>query len=437
MRKRQVRLHCKDIRAHALRPYEPGVVIHRGLCGLLLVVSIICPAAAADYKVIDWSHFLGPTGNGISEEVGWRSTWHVDGPEVLWNQSFGIGYSSFSVVGDRAYTMGFVDGQEIVSCVKVADGEVLWKHAYSASLKAAHHEGGPSATPTVDEERVYTMGKEGWLYCLSALDGKVLWSLNLPQELGTKVTSFGISCSPVIEKEKVIVDVGVMTVLDKKTGKILWQAPPVPRAFTTPTLFDLEGRRCLGTLNGFGFMMWDLNTSEEGGRYQWETFDETNCTTPVVSGKRVFISSAYDKGGAVLELSWGKAPKVVWENTNMRNHFAQCLLWEGYLYGFDGNVNRDNQGELRCVSFETGEVKWSEPSVRKGGAILSDGKIIALSDNGELAVLEATPEAPRILSRAQVLGARCWTAPVLSGGRIFCRNDKGDAVCLDVRPTDK
>jgi outer membrane protein assembly factor BamB len=64
--------------------------------------------------------------------------------------------------------------------------------------------------------------------------------------------------------------------------------------------------------------------------------------------------------------------------------------------------------------------------------MVADGKIIALSDKGELMVIDPSPDSCKIISSAQVLGGKCWTAPVLSNGRIFCRNAKGDLVCLDV-----
>lgn len=425
-------------------PYRPvpggrenhgGDSMARSALAFRLVLPSLCVlvSTSASCGQVNWPQFMGPDRNGITSETGWLAEWPNEGPPILWNASLGKGYSSFAVVGDRVWTMGNQEGKETILCLNALTGEELWRYQYPAGLCATYHAGGPCTTPSIDGDAVYTLGKEGHLCCLSAMDGKLRWERNLPKDLEVEVSDFGISCSPLVEGDLVLVDVGVMAALDKKDGKVLWKHPPVRRAFTSPVAFDLEGRRCAATLNGYGLLVFDLKTGEEGCRYRWETFDDTNCATPVVQGNRIFISSAYDVGGAVLEVAWGKEPNVIWKNRNMRNHFALSVLWKGYLYGFDGSVHKEDQGELRCVSFETGEVKWSEPSVAKGGLIMSDGKIIAITDKGELVVAVATPQEFKTLSRFQVLGGSCWTPPVLSGGLIFCRNAEGDAVCVDVR----
>ena len=385
------------------------------------------------YDSVDWPCFLGPSRNGVSSEKGWKSDWPDEGPPILWQASIGIGFSTFAVVGDRVWTMGSFDGKETILCLDANTGKEIWRQGYPARMCDTFHEGGPCATPSIDKDAVYTMGKDGKFYCLSAADGKIRWTHDLPAELGVEVSDFGISASPLVAGDQVITDCGVLAAYDKTTGKLLWKHTAVPRAFTSPTAFTLNGKEYGATLNGFGLLVFDPKTGEEGCPYKWETFDDTNCTTPILSGNRMFISSAYDRGGAVLEINWGKKPKVIWDNRNMRNHFSASVLWEGYLYGFDGNVNRDNQGELRCVSFADGELKWSEPSVTKGGLIISDGKILALTDKGELVVAHAAPDGFKEITRAQILGGRCWTPPVLSGGRLFCRNAVGDAVCFDLR----
>lgn len=399
------------------------------LIGWQLIFTIFPKASEA----ADWPYFLGPNRNGVSAETGWKSEWPNEGPPIQWTASIGTGFASFAVVGDRTWTMGNFDGQETILCLDANTGKEIWRYSYPEELYGTFHEGGPCATPSIDGDAVYTMGKAGMLVCLTASDGKVRWSHDLPEELGVEVSDFGISASPLVVEDQVITDCGVLASFDKKTGNLVWKKPPVPRAFTSPTVFTLDGRTCGATLNGYGLLLFDPKTGEEGCRYKWETFDDTNCTTPIISGNRIFISSAYDRGGAVLEVKWGEEPKVIWDNRNMRNHFSASVLWDGFLYGFDGNVNRDNQGELRCVSFADGELKWSEPSVTKGGLIISDGKILALSDKGELVAARATPDGFQELARAQILGGRCWTPPVFSGGRLFCRNAVGDAVCFHLR----
>ena len=77
--------------------------------------------------------------------------------------------------------------------------------------------------------------------------------------------------------------------------------------------------------------------------------------------------------------------------------------------------------------------KWSEPSVGSGALMAADGKLIVLGDRGELMVAPADPEGFKPTARAQVLGGKCWTVPVLANGLIWCRNSRGDVVCVDAR----
>jgi outer membrane protein assembly factor BamB len=129
-------------------------------------------------------------------------------------------------------------------------------------------------------------------------------------------------------------------------------------------------------------------------------------------------------GCALLEIS-ESGLTTIWQNKNMSNHFASCVLWEGHLYGVDEN-------RLRCLDWKTGHVKWTQRGLGKGSLMLADGKLIIMGDRGHLAIAEASPDAYNELSRAKVLSGLCWTVPVLSGGKIYCRNHEGDLLCLDV-----
>ena len=143
----------------------------------------------------------------------------------------------------------------------------------------------------------------------------------------------------------------------------------------------------------------------------------------------MFIASGYGHGCALLNIA-GAPPKVVWENKNLRSHLSPAVLIAGHLYGSDDDCYRP-EATLKCVELKTGDVKWTE----KTGFVslmAADGKLIALTARGELLVAEATPDAFKPISRAQVLGGRCWTTPVLANGRIYCRNAAGDVVCLEV-----
>jgi outer membrane protein assembly factor BamB len=158
--------------------------------------------------------------------------------------------------------------------------------------------------------------------------------------------------------------------------------------------------------------------------YPWKTSYDVNAADPVLDGDKMFISSGYNHGGAVVKFT-GQGAEKVWENKNMRNHFNTCVLWQGHLYG------PDDSG-LRCLVFDTGDLKWTYGGFGKGSLMIADGKLVALSEKGELIIAEPAPTEFKLISRAKVLTGKCWTMPVLSNGRIYCRNAVGDVVCLDV-----
>lgn len=189
---------------------------------------------------------------------------------------------------------------------------------------------------------------------------------------------------------------------------------------------NLDGRAAFAAFPEFGLVVIDAKDGSEICRHEWETNYGVNAAMPIVTGNKVFISSGYNRGCALLEITEGAA-KVLWENTNMRNQMNPCILWEGHLYGFDDK-------SLACIDYETGETKWSEGGLGKGSLTFADGKLICLSDRGELVLVKAIPTGYEELSRLQVLGGRdLWTQPVIAEGKIFARNNaQGDLVAVDV-----
>ena len=64
--------------------------------------------------------------------------------------------------------------------------------------------------------------------------------------------------------------------------------------------------------------------------------------------------------------------------------------------------------------------------------MLADNKLIVLTVDGQLVIVEASPDKYQEIDRAKILKERCWTVPVLCQKKIYARNGHGDVVCLDV-----
>jgi outer membrane protein assembly factor BamB len=373
----------------------------------------------------DWPRWRGPDLNGISPEKGWQAQWPAEGPKQLWKASVGTGFSSFSVSDGRVYTMGNTTNTDWVFCLDAETGKVVWGHSYPCPLAANNFEGGPCATPTVADGRVYTFSRKGDLFCLDSAKGTVIWSRNLNRELGLEIPTWGCASSALVEGAMVVVNMGSAGVaLDRKSGKVVWVSAKGPGAYATPVPFKIGSERYLAILSRQSLIAVQAADGHEVWSYPWKTEYDVNAADPIVDGDKVFISSGYNHGGAVLKLT-GQTPEKVWENKNMRNHFDSCVLWQGYLYGPDDNG-------LRCLAFDTGELKWTYGEFGKGSLMVADGKLVGLSEKGELIIAEPTPAEFKPIARAQVLQGKCWTTPLLSNGHIYCRNAVGDVVCLDV-----
>jgi len=396
-------------------------------CGTLPVIVFAVLVWTVPFRVsaLDWYRWRGPDANGISKETGWSIAWPIEGPKQLWKANVGTGFSSVSVSKGRVYTVGNKEKQDTVYCFDANTGAVLWKHPYAAPLDSKYYEGGPSATPTVDGDRVYTLSKRGQVFCFDASTGKVAWSKDLAKELGVKTPTWGFAGSPLVEGNLVIVNLGgAGTALDKATAKVMWTSGKEEAGYSTPVPFNSGGERCAALFLAESVAAVRIKDGREIWRQTWKTSHDVNAADPITDDNNVFISSGYNRGAALLKINAGR-PTVAWENKNMRNHFNSCVLLDGQLYGFD-------ESELKCVEFQTGKAKWTERSLGKGSLMAADGKLIVLGEKGELVVVEATAVSFKPLSRAQVLGGLCWSPPVLSNGRIYCRNAKGDLVCLDV-----
>ena len=383
----------------------------------------------------DWQRWRGPALNGISQETGWTTVWPQEGPKQLWKAAVGIGFSSVSVSQGRVYTLGNDKETDTVFCLEAETGAVAWKYSYDCPLDATYYEGGPGSTPTVDGPAVYTLSKRGHLFCFAAATGKVIWQKNLTNELGAVKPRWGFAGSPLVQENLLLLNVGSAgTAIDKASGNVVWTSGKEPAGYATPVPFLAGQQKAVMIFAAKALVAVAVKTGQELWRHPWVTRWDINIADPIVAGDKVFISS-FDRSGTLLQFGAGQ-PVLLWENKEMGNHFASCVLFKGCLYGIDGNTDRPGVA-LRCLDFQTGQTKWSHAGLGLGGLLVADGKLIVLSDKGELVVADASPAAFKPAARAQVLGGKCWITPVLAHGRVYCRNAQGTLVCLDVKTPAK
>jgi outer membrane protein assembly factor BamB len=405
---------------------SPGMMLRLFLTGMLLKAT--CGAGAAAY---DWPCFHGPDHNNISRETNWLGPWPADGPRSLWKGSVGNGFSSVSVAGGRLYTMGVVAGQETVWCLDAATGSAVWKHSYPYVFKPQYYEGGSSVTPTVDGDAVYSLGQAGELICFEAATGKVRWTENVAKDLGLEVPYWGFGGSPLVLGNRLVLNAGSRgTALDKTTGKLIWTNGKGATGYSTAVPFSMAGESavalfCLREVAGV-----EVQTGRVLWQYPWKTEYDANVADPVLADGKVFVSSSYKTGCALAQFDPSPV-RELWRSKELESHINSAVLLDGFLYGVDGEAYKP--ASFKCLDWRTGAVKWSHKGLGLGALTAAEGKLIILSEKGELVIAAASPVGFKPLAQAQVLGGKCWTSPVLANGRLYCRNSKGDLVCLALR----
>ncbi|MEM7146581.1 MAG: PQQ-binding-like beta-propeller repeat protein [Verrucomicrobiota bacterium] len=380
----------------------------------------------------DWPRWRGPNLDGISTDSSWRAEWPDSDPPLVWKTNVGTGLSGISIANNKVYTIGNNDNTDTVFCLNADTGKEIWTHSYPAALDPKYYEGGPGSTPTVDGDTVFTIGREGQVFSLNAESGEVNWSMNLVADAGLPAPGWGFNGSPLVLDDRLFLNAGTAGVaLDKSSGAVIWKSDAEEAGYSSPYPLDRDGKTQLLVSSSRSYSGVDPETGAAAWTFPWLTRYGVNAADPVpIDSNTLFISSGYGKGAALIRLT-GTAPEEAWKSKEMGNQMNPCLLIDGYLYGVNGN--EDGDPEYKCLAPKTGDILWSDDSTGASGAIAANGYLIILGERGELIIAPASPDEFDPITRIQVLGGKSWTAPSLANGRVYCRNIKGDLVCVDLR----
>ena len=407
-------------------------IIKSFTCGVICAGLFICLSLDAVAQAsASWPQWRGANRDGISKETGLLKQWPENGPPLLWKASgAGGGYSSFSVANGRIYTMGLRGDKEYVIAFDAATGKEVWASPAGRAFRNDRGDG-PRGTPTIDGDKLYALGGSGDLSALDVKTGKVIWTMNLLDKFGGSNITWGISESPLVIGEKLLVNAGgpeaSIVALNKKDGSLIWKsqsdragyssAMPVQIGNTTQVVF-FTNKRAVGLDLKDGKLMWE---------YPRAANNVANAATPVVRGNRVFISSDYGNGGGLVEIKADGQASEVYFTKDMRNHHSSSILIGDHMYGFSGGI-------LTAMRFDTGEVAWKDRSVGKGSLVFADGHLYALSENGVMGLVEASPTGYREKGRFRIQqdSLPTWAHPVVAGGRLYIR-DQDTIYAYDVR----
>ena len=401
-----------------------------------LVAVTVCPGVI---WAADWPQWRGPNRDGVSSETGLLQQWPQAGPPLAWKATgLGGGFSTVAVAGDRLYTTGEKDADSYVHCLDRTSGKVLWSTKFGkAGAPGWGGFSGPRGTPTVEGDLLWVMGQFGELVCLKTGDGAKVWEKHLIQDLGGDRPEWGYSESVLVDGDRIVCtpggSKGAIVALDKRTGQTLWQT----KAFTDPAHYSsLVCAEICGVRQYVQLTAASVVGVGTDGALLWRAPRKGEVAvipTPVVSGNRVYVTSGYNIGSNLYEItqSEGKLQaRQVYAEKSMANQHGGAVRVGDYVYGYC-----DSKGWV-CQELATGKLMWAEKGqIGKGSVVCADGRLyLRTEDDGVVGLIEASPQGYKEAGRFVQPGfgkPKTWPHPVVAGQRLFLR-DQDILLCYDV-----
>ena len=390
-----------------------------------LLIGLVSSSAAQD-----WPQWRGPARDGVAAAFDVPATW----PDTLrkdWSVEIGLGYASPVLIGDRLYLFTRQEEDEVVTALDAATGEAIWRTSYAAAFdmnyNTARHRAGPKSTPSLADGRLFTHGMTGTVAAFDAASGEQLW-----QYSGTGVTPrYHTAMSPLVVGDLVIVyvgghDEGALTAFDAATGTVRWSWDGDGPAYGSPTLFDLGGTRQVVVYTQEHFvgvsLTGELLWSRPFNTRRLSTLETSNSQTPILYGDLVIETGIWHGVTAfrVIPGEDGWTTEDVWHTDIVSLDMTNAVVNDDILYG----LSHRNSGQYFGLDLDTGEVLWtSAPRQAENASILRSGDtILSLEDDAELVVLAHSRSRFSPVKRYAVGDSETWTAPTLSGNRLFIKD---------------
>ena len=384
--------------------------------------------------------WLGPLGNfrnGHSAETNWHQNWFDVEPELLWKHELGLGVAGVTCHKGLVYCVGNASDEEVVQCINSVTGQVVWKYSYPCSIDKRMFEGGSASTPVIDKLRgsLYVLSHEGELRSLDLTDGKELWKVSYLEKLKGKRPTWGYSSSPLLCANMLIIVPGGsgsgVAALDPLTGKMKWSFGNDEAAYSSPVQINGEGGGNVMLFNSYGLSIINPQVGELLAKVRWKTEYDVNATLPLYISGHVFVCSGYGKGGGMFRLNENKLD-LIYETKDTVCQFQSPIESGGNAYMVIGD--NSTKAKLACMSLENGSIKWTQPlSGNRGNIITADGKLIVVSERGEVVLCDASEKGFNEYGRFQALGGRCWAPPSFADSKLYIRNNSGRLVCYDLK----
>jgi outer membrane protein assembly factor BamB len=363
-------------------------------------------------------------------------------PEQLtrrWKVEVGLGYSAPIVVGNRVYSFSRQDPNEVLRALDADTGTIVWETSYPAPFKpnpaaTRRHGTGPKSTPTFANGKLYTLGMSGIVTAFDAATGKQIWQKPAPPVEPLYHTAM----SPLVDRGLVILHVGghnngALTAFNADTGEVKWAWTGDGPAYGSPIAADLAGVRQIVTLTQENLVGVSAATGDLLWRRPYSVRATRNAVTPIVIDNRVIVSGLEKSVTAftVVRRDGSYATEDIWDNAEVTMDMSTGVVIDKTLYGFSPR----SSGQFFALDVETGKTLWlTEGRVADNAAIVRAGTLwVALEDDAELVIARANRGKYEPIRRYTVAESATWAQPVISGRRLFVKDEA--SVALWVLPS--
>ena len=211
---------------------------------------------------------------------------------------------------------------------------------------------------------------------------------------------------------------GQLVGYDLDTGKTRWSGPAGGVSYSSPQLAAIGGVEQVLLMSGAGAISVSPADGQPLWEHPWRGFP---IVQPAVTAEGDVLIAAGGEGGirrlAVTRGPAGWAAEKRWGSDGLKPYFNDFVVHEGHAFGFDGRI-------LSCIDLADGKRKWKGGRYGNGQLVLlrDQDLLLVLSEEGELALVGATPDGFTELARFKAIEGKTWNHPALVRDVLLVRN---------------
>lgn len=396
----------------------------------------------------DFPGYLGPNRDGCLQTPSLASDWSATPPRELWRRRVGEGWGGFAIVGDVAITQEQRGDLETVVCYDLATGAERWIHTDPLRFVSGFGGTGPRATPTVINDRVFTLGATGRLNCFSP-QGACLWTVDTvpgaastadattsgattdqpqaeqePSDQG-QLLPHGVAGSPLVVGGVVYVspcgrDGKSLAAYDIETGSEIFRQGNARASYASPAIVSLANTPQILVFHERGIASHQPETGEILWEFPWGNDQRNNCGQPIIVDEHhLLLSTGYGTGSVLLEVDHSDEAKWQiterWRSRDLKSKFASPVLLDGSVYGLDDGI-------LACIDVETGKRQWKRGRYGHGQILLVGDLLLVQTEAGPVTLVRTSPDGLEEVGTLAALSDKTWNTVALAGDKLLVRN---------------